>query len=695
MGEAARGVIERLLGKEMARYFVIESIGREGDKDVFELQSDGDSIVIRGSGENAAASGFYWYLKHLCHCHISWCGERIDLRQPLPKVPDRVRISTPYVHRYYLNYCTFSYSMAFWDWERWEREIDWMALNGINLALSLVGQEEVTRRTLRRMGYSEQECLSYLSGPAFFPWQWMQNMHSWGGPLPEWWFQDRVELALKIHKRMLSLGIMPVLQGFSGAVPPDINQKVPESSPVEQGMWCSFDRPSLLLPNDPLYPTMSSIFYEEQQKLFGTDIHYYSMDPFHEGGSTTGINLKEYARGAQETLLRSDPHGVWVLQQWGDNPKGEILDGLNKEHALILDLFCESSPAWKKREAFSGVPWVWCMIQNFGGKHGLNGNLQTLAKEPLTALHDPASGHMAGIGLAMEGIETNPVLYDLMTDMIWRDEAPRLEEWLAGYTRRRYGKLLPEAMEAWSCLQRSVYNCSVPDQQGTMESLVCARPAAVVKNVSTWGPTESYYDPQDIRNASRLLFACYDQLKDSEGYLYDLVDVTRQALTDRSREYHLEMMAAYNKRDVPEFVERAGRFLQLILALDRLLGTRKEFLLGRWLAQAQNLGRSEADRDLFEWNARTLITLWGPEKPAESLRDYAHREWSGLVSDFYYRRWEMYIHTLKEALDTGSEPAEIDWYAWEYAWTQDRSFIPNEPQGDLCAILSDIVTRYY
>lgn len=29
--------------------------------------------------------------------------------------------------------------MAFWDWERWEQEIDWMALQGINLPLAFAG----------------------------------------------------------------------------------------------------------------------------------------------------------------------------------------------------------------------------------------------------------------------------------------------------------------------------------------------------------------------------------------------------------------------------------------------------------------------------------------------------------------------------------------------------------------------------
>ena len=42
-------------------------------------------------------------------------------------------------YRYYMNVCTFGYSYVWWGWERWEREIDWMAMNAINIPLAFVG----------------------------------------------------------------------------------------------------------------------------------------------------------------------------------------------------------------------------------------------------------------------------------------------------------------------------------------------------------------------------------------------------------------------------------------------------------------------------------------------------------------------------------------------------------------------------
>jgi alpha-N-acetylglucosaminidase len=48
--------------------------------------------------------------------------------------------------RYYQNVCTVSYSFVWWDWARWEREIDWMALHAINLPLSFNAQEAIWQR---------------------------------------------------------------------------------------------------------------------------------------------------------------------------------------------------------------------------------------------------------------------------------------------------------------------------------------------------------------------------------------------------------------------------------------------------------------------------------------------------------------------------------------------------------------------
>ena len=72
--------------------------------------------------------------------------------------------------RYYQNVCTFSYSSVWWNWTRWQREIDWMALNGINLPLAFTGQEAIWQRVYHKIGLTQQELDSFFGGPAFLAW---------------------------------------------------------------------------------------------------------------------------------------------------------------------------------------------------------------------------------------------------------------------------------------------------------------------------------------------------------------------------------------------------------------------------------------------------------------------------------------------------------------------------------------------
>jgi alpha-N-acetylglucosaminidase len=69
-----------------------------------------------------------FYLKNYLHSSLSWTGDNLQLPAPsaLPQPATTVRKPRTFVYSYYQNVCTVSYSMAWWTWERWERELDWM-----------------------------------------------------------------------------------------------------------------------------------------------------------------------------------------------------------------------------------------------------------------------------------------------------------------------------------------------------------------------------------------------------------------------------------------------------------------------------------------------------------------------------------------------------------------------------------------
>ncbi|MBO0991959.1 alpha-N-acetylglucosaminidase [Bacillus sp. SD088] len=697
--EAVHGVVERLLGVSMAEKFVFKRIPMENGKHVFELDNQADKIMVSGSSPVAMSFGLNWYLKYNCQASFSWSGNQLHIPEPIPKVEGKVRKVRPYDYFYHLNYVTFSYSTVFWDWERWEKELDWMALNGIDLVLELTGHEEVWRRTLSRVGYTDEEIKKYLTGPAYLPFQWLGCMYGWGGDLSDNWFRDRLQLAEKIHKRMRELGMTRVLQAYTGIVPPDFKEKVPESNPLDQGDWVGLERPFILLPDDPIFSKMAEIFYEEQKNLFGHD-HFYAGDPFHEGGNLDGIDLKKAAELIQNELVKADDQAVWVLQAWWENPTTAFMKGLDKNHTMILDLWGENSPRWKREgeDVFFGLPWVWSFLQNFGGRSGLYGDMSGSAHYLLEALHHSHSGDLVGVGFTGEGIEQNPVMYDLMTEMSWRSEID-MKEWLRQYVIRRYGRENEDVQRAWELLKESAYGYS--KQPGPTHSVINKRPskADVIKNFDhneqkKWDSLEIYYDPSLVEEACQLLYRAYAELTENDGYLYDLVDVTRQALANKARRLHRAFMDAYKNQDISAFSKSSSAFLKIIRTQDRLLNTRKEFLLGPWLEQAKSLGKTKEEKALYEYNARALITIWA--SPAqEILHDYGHKEWAGLTMDFYFPRWQKHIDALRTSLETGEPLENIDWFEWEYAWTQKNNEFPIEPEGDIHEIVGGIIQEVF
>lgn len=184
-------MLERI-DKGASNKFVVEL--HKSPNDFFELDRKGDKVVIRGNTYINIATGINWYLKYHAGIHLSWNGMYASLPDVLPPVLRKERHETNLALRYDFNYCTYSYSMAFWDWKRWEKELDWMALHGINLPLAAVGHECVWRNLLLRLGFSKQQINNFIAGPAFLAWWEMNNLEGWGGPNPDSWYEQQEAL---------------------------------------------------------------------------------------------------------------------------------------------------------------------------------------------------------------------------------------------------------------------------------------------------------------------------------------------------------------------------------------------------------------------------------------------------------------------------------------------------------------------
>lgn len=682
-----------------SKKFIIQV--KKGSSDFFELDQKGDKVVIRGNNYVNIATGLNWYLKYYAGIHLSWNGMTAELPESLPKVSTPVRKETNLSLRYDFNYCTYSYTMAFWDWERWEKEIDWMALHGINLPLAVVGQECVWKNMLEKLGYSKEEINKFIAGPAFLAWWAMNNLEGWGGPNPDSWYTQQEALQKKILKRMREYGIEPVFPGYSGMVPHDANQKL-GLNVTEPKLWNGFTRPAFLLPTDSRFKEIAALYYKEQEKLFGK-ANYYSMDPFHELEDAGSVDFDAAGKAVLHAMKAVNPKATWVIQGWTENPRPEMIKNLNNGDILILDLFSECRPMWgipsiwKREKGYEQHDWLFCMLENFGGNIGLHGRMDQLLNNFYLTKNNPLAAHLKGIGLTMEGSENNPVMFELMCELPWRPEKFTKEEWLKGYIKARYGTYDETVAKAWDILANGIYNCPFGNnQQGTHESIFCGRPSLNNFQASSWSKMENYYDPTTTEDAARLMLEVADKYKGNNNFEYDLVDIVRQSLSDRGRIVYNQTVADFKSFDKKSFAAHSQEFLNILLAQDRLLATRSEFRVGRWIEQARNLGTTPEEKDLYEWNARVQITTWGDRVCANDggLRDYAHKEWNGILKDFYYKRWTAYWQTLQDVLD-GKPMVELDYYAMEEPWTVAHNPYPAKGEGDCISVAKEVFNEVF
>ncbi|HTL74261.1 MAG TPA: alpha-N-acetylglucosaminidase TIM-barrel domain-containing protein [bacterium] len=688
---AAHALIERVVPKQ-AKQFVVETISTTNGQDVFEIESRDGKIILRGNNGVSIASAFNRYLKEFCHCDVSWdCGDQLALPKPLPVLPGKLRVVSPHQFRFAFNYCTHGYTMAWWNWDRWEHELDVLALNGVNLALVIEGQEQVWINTLTQFGYTEAEARQWLVLPTHQPWMFMSNMQDYGGPLSPSLTDQRAKLAQQIITRMHELGMEPVLQGYYGIVPADFGKRHAEAKVHPQGGWGDLKRPDMLEPTDPLFTKVAETFYREQTKLYGK-ANFLAADPFHEGGSTDGIDLAACGRAIYQPMNGA----TWVLQSWQANPRQPMIDALDKNKLLVLDLWCEAQENWRARTNFNGTPWLWCTIHNFGGNVGLGGRLAWVADEPAKVLTDPARGRYSGIGALMEGSGTVPALWEIFFENSWRSTTPDLDVWLNDYAHRRYGAKIPAAEAAWKILAETVYNSPASRLELPVNSAVCARPSLKPDlRARAYVTAESYYDTTRLVEAWKLLLDAAPQAKASDGYCFDLADVGRQVLADLGTRYHRQIVAAYQAKDTNQLQLLSRKMLGLIRDMDQLTGTQREWLLGRWLADARQWGATPEEKDRYECDARELITTW---TSSDSIPDYANRQWNGMLGEFYHHRWQMWLDALSSSLTHGialdEDATRNKIRDWELAWTRQHDRFLTEPHGDVVAISQKLFKKY-
>ena len=690
--DEAEGVIKRVL-PGYADQFTLKLIDKEGDKDVFEIEPKGRKIVIRGSSGTSICSGFNYYLKNFCNSVYNWrCGNNMKIEGKLPAGFKMVRKISPYKYRYIFNYCTFSYSMAFWDWDQWQKMIDWMAMNGINMPLAPMGQEIIWQRVYKKYGVSEEDLKDFFVGPAYNAFGRMGCIDAHGGPLPQSWIENENILQKKILQRERGLGMTPVLQGFTGHIPHALVKKNPDLKFTNLS-WIDFPATYLLDWKDPLFIKISKDFISEQTKEYGTD-HLYAIDQFIEmkPAKDDTAYMANMSRQIFLALDQADPKGKWVIQTWPfkeldfwnrDRTKA-YFDGVPDKRMIALELMGESwkLTGWYKHSGWYGKPWVWSIISNFGDNVSMFGGLNQIADNLNKALSSPDKGNLAGMGLMMEGLDYNPVTYELLTDLMWEKGVPDLYEWKRKYLQSRYGKLNDTIIRGWDHIFDFYYSKS-----GLFETNPIIKRPFLVRN-DIW-PSE------DAVEGTRNLISASVNFSGIDAFQYDIVNLFRQVFGQYAGHLLYEITLSYQEKNISSFESSVNGFLTLSRKLEDLMATREEFLFGKWIKDSRKHASNLSESELYEWNARAIITTWG----GRELYGYAIKDWAGLYSSYYLPRWEKLFAEMRTEI-RGGDKLDYEKFikqtiAWEDQWnTLHEENLVSVPAGNALAIAKEIWDQY-
>ena len=619
---------------DIAGAFELRTIEPADGKNTYEVFCENGKIVICGDCKISMAMGYYAYLKKYCRVNLSHCGNREIMVSDAPLFEGKITKIIPQKRRVYLNYCTLGYSAAFWKWEDWEKEIDFMAMNGINMPLSVVGSEAVWYYTMRDFTYSEKGALSFLSGPAFWPWQLMTNFDSYFSLSDVKYIESRAKLGKQIIDRETELGMTPVQQGFSGMVPKSISRLFKKIRITMAKSWCNFPVTYQLDPTDPVFRKFGTALLEKQKQLFGA-YHYYACDPFHENEPV--VKTKDYlhkvGRAIDDMYQSFDPDSVWVMQSW--SLREQIIKAVPKGRLLVLDI---DGSKHSETEDFSGHDFVLGNIHSFGDRNTLHGSIKALADNAYASLE---AENCVGTGLFPEGIYQNPLYYDLAFQMLTESGKIDLDAWLDDYAERRYGsdeKCLKDAVKA---LRNSCYSDDCTGRE--TGSVICMRPCTVRTHTAPNDVLSLRYDNKILFGALKSLLA--SEKANTDGYIFDVCDITRQVLSNRCAELYEDAMKGFNTRDVRIFERSSNAFLKICDEVDELLQTRPELTLADHLRAASELALSDKEKENFELNLLVQITVWGP--PVRSVNyDYAWKEWGGLIKTFYAKRWQSFFEFL-------------------------------------------------
>ncbi len=600
---------------DWADSFVLEAV--QSEKDQWSYETADGKVLIKGSDAICMAVAYYAFLRDCCGGYFDVEHALCVNEFKLPETPANGEIKVKY--RTCFEYTTVSCAACWWNWERWENEIDFMAMNGVNMPLTVVGTEAVWLKTMLDLGIKQELALACVSGPAFWGWQLYNCFDGYFPQIKRETVDKRIELGRKIFEREKQLGMSPLMHGYCGYVSNNFIKAKIRIRGTKTDEWCMFPPRYHVSASDTNFHRFGSLYYKNLKLLIGEG-QYFLADPFavHPPVKPNSAFLAGVSTAIYKLICAQDENAVWVMHS--SSLKKSMLSAIPHDKLLIID-----GDKLHEQDGFEDVKFILSTSFNSGDVTALHGDIQAASKLK-------TAENITGAGAFSDGAYSNEAFRQLSYAVLGGEQ--NADEWLGKYVENRYKTNSPAAKEAMQLLKNSCWREGQPKREHG--SAICTRPSTLLRHtcVGDCG-CEIDYSIGDVFNAARKLIEAQGKTYE---YELDVCDVLRQALSDLANTICKRALEGYKTKNVALFEENTNLFLGIIDDLDRLMMTKREFALPYYLKLASSFGSSKEESENFEINTLVQVSLFGPVKD-NVLYDTCWKEWGGILKTYYGRRW--------------------------------------------------------
>lgn len=611
----------------IADAFILRDIEADNGLDRYEIYAEDKKVVLAGNGPLSQAMAYYEYLSRFHNVVITSGDYDISQISSAPLPEEKICKTVKKRIRAMISYEMFSLSGNFYGFDRWEKEIDFMAMRGFNRVLQPVGFDAVLFRTLTEIGMPEKFCLEFSSGPAFIINQLTGNIAATNSVNSKEYLERKLTVGKLISDRERELGIEPIFPAALPSVPFSLRKKYIKMDIFRAPMWYNFPPIFFIRPKNAFFSVFNKKFLQIQRDALG-ETHSYIFEPIYESDKK-GFNshLADLGKALEEMLAEFDENAVCYMHT------SSVNSDFFKNCSADKYIFIDDCAMKDNSDLLDGRNYITELRGNRYGRTGIYGNVQKVCD-------DPFSGSPLGAALSFDTFDINPVYCAAALETVTADGSIDCDGFIKDFCHKRY--------KTDSYDDDIIALTRLCDSDECCGSVICARPCTNVKHTAPFDTMERSYDFHKLYDiADRILRS---DARRTDTLRADIQSIVRQFLSDLAYPVYLKATEFFREKNVRNFEQASNLFLEICEDIDRLLRTREETNFCTKYVQAQELGSSKDEKEALQINYLLLHTIWGPFDHS-ILYDTVWNEWGGLVKDYYEARWHMYYRSLAAYFD--------------------------------------------